>query len=167
MDEDLATARTSWDAAAATFDAEPDHGLTAPLVRAAWSRLLARNLGPASRRVADLCCGTGSLSAVLVALGHEVTGLDLSPAMLARAWAKLGPGAALVEGDVARPDLPAGGFGAVLARHVLWALPDPAAVLARWARLLAPGGILLVIDAVWHTGAGIAPVAVLVALPPT
>jgi SAM-dependent methyltransferase len=43
----------------------------------------------------------------------------------------------------------------VLCRHVLWALPDPAAALERWAALLAPGGRLVLVEGRWHTGGGL------------
>lgn len=54
-------------------------------------------------RVLDLACGSGRLIPALLEAGLEVTGLDLSSAMLARAKARLGPHAAsvtLVEGDM-------------------------------------------------------------------
>ncbi|MDQ2739269.1 MAG: class I SAM-dependent methyltransferase, partial [Actinomycetota bacterium] len=43
----------------------------------------------------------------------------------------------------------------LLVRHVLWALPDPSAVLDRWLRLLAPDGVLVLIEGFWHTGVGL------------
>ena len=43
----------------------------------------------------------------------------------------------------------------VLCPHVLWALPDPSAVLARWVDLLCPGGRLVLVEGSWHTGAGL------------
>ena len=43
----------------------------------------------------------------------------------------------------------------VLARHVLWALPDPSAALARWVRLLRPGGRLVLVEGRWWTGGGL------------
>jgi SAM-dependent methyltransferase len=36
-----------------------------------------------------------------------------------------------------------------LCRHVLWALPDPAAALERWVGLLAPGGRLVLVEGRW------------------
>lgn len=51
---------------------------------------------------------------------------------------------------------PAGSADVVLCRHVLWALPDPAAVLRRWVDPLRPGGRLVLIEGRWHTDAGIA-----------
>ena len=51
--------------------------------------------------------------------------------------------------------MPAASFDVVLARHVLFALPEPEAVLARWIALLRPGGRLLLVEGFWHTGAGL------------
>ena len=38
---------------------------------------------------------------------------------------------------------------------MLWALPDPSASLARWVRLLRPGGRLVLVEGSWSTGAGL------------
>jgi SAM-dependent methyltransferase len=40
-------------------------------------------------------------------------------------------------------------------RHVLWALPDPAAAVERWASLLRPGGVLQLVEGCWSTGSGL------------
>jgi len=153
--------RASWDAEAATFDDEPDHGLRDPATRAAWRDLLLEHLPPAPARVADLGCGTGSLSVLLAGEGYDVRGVDLSGEMVARARAKAsaaGVDARFAQGDAAVPPLSPGSFDVVLSRHVLWALPDPAAGLARWIELLAPGGMLLLVEGFWFTGAGLAAV---------
>ena len=150
--------RAEWDAQAATFDDEPDHGLTDPATRAAWRELLLEHLPPAPARVADLGCGTGTLSVLLAAEGYDVHGIDLSPEMVARAEAKAAEAsvaATFAVGDASDPQLPAGTFDVVLSRHVLWALPDPAAGLARWVDLLAPGGRLVLVEGRWFTGAGL------------
>jgi SAM-dependent methyltransferase len=146
-----------WDAQAATFDDEPDHGLHDVLVREAWRSLLVSVLPPVPARVADLGCGTGTLSMLLAELGYAVDGVDISPEMIRRATAKAGsyPGTSFVVGDAGDPSLPVGAYDVVLCRHVLWALPDPAAVLARWAALLAPDGRLVLVEGSWSTGAGL------------
>jgi len=140
---------TTWDAEAETFDREPDHGLADPECRAAWRDLLADALPEAPSRVADLGCGTGSLTLLLAEAGHAVTGVDLSPAMVARARAKAGDVAELVIGDAAAPPLTPASYDVALCRHVLWALPDPAAALERWVGLLAPGGRLVLVEGRW------------------
>lgn len=149
----------AWDAEAPAFDEAPDHGLRDPAVRAAWRSLLLEHLPPAPARIADLGCGTGSLSVLLAEAGYRVDGLDLSPAMIARAEKKAvadpGLGVTFRVGDAADPDLVQGGYEVVLCRHVLWAMPDPAAALARWVRLLAPGGRLVLVEGSWSTGVGL------------
>ena len=125
-------------------------------MRAAWRDLLSSVLPPAPARVADLGCGTGSLSLLLAELGYDVQGVDLSPAMVERAIAKRGDAVTPTfrVGDAAHPPLE-GAFDVVLCRHVLWALPDPVAVLTRWAGLLTDGGRLVLVEGRWSTGAGL------------
>lgn len=146
--------RELWDREAATFDDEPDHGLGDPVTRQAWRALLLGVLPPAPARVADLGCGTGTLSRLLVDDGYEVAGLDISPEMVARARAKV-PEASFVVGDAADPQLDRGGFDVVLSRHVLWAMPDAAAAFDRWVTLLGPGGRAVLVEGSWETGAGL------------
>ena len=160
MNEDLIS---YWDAEAERFDEAADHGLGSPTVYAAWRQLLARAIGTVPARVADLGCGTGTLSLLLADLGHRVDGLDFSAAMLDRARAKVSGhvGLSFRVGDASNPPLPRGVFDVVLSRHVLWALPEPAKALQQWEGLLVPGGALIIIDGRWQTGAGLSATTVL------
>jgi ubiquinone/menaquinone biosynthesis C-methylase UbiE len=149
---------TFWDEYAATYDEEPDHGLRDPAVRTAWTALLLPLLPPAPATVADLGCGTGTLAVLLAEEGHHVRGLDLSGDMLAAAARKAALAGTTIElrqGDVSFPPYPAASCDVVLARHILWALPDPDAALARWVALLAPGGRLVLVEGRWSTGGGL------------
>ena len=160
--------RQVWDAAAAAFDDQPDHGLRNPRVRAAWTAQLQAWLPPCKSAVLDVGCGTGSLSQVMAELGHIVTGIDLSPAMLTRAAQKArGAGLSIDfrEMNAAAPLFPPASFDVLICRHLLWALPDPAQVLQRWANLLAPSGRMILIEGYWHTGAGLHASQILTALP--
>jgi SAM-dependent methyltransferase len=146
-----------WDAEAEAFDEAADHGLRDPGVRAAWRSLLVSLVPAPPARVADLGCGTGTLSLLLADEGHPVDGVDFSPAMVTRARAK-GEGrrdVRFVVGDAAAPALDRAAYDVVLCRHVLWALPDPAAALRRWVDLLAPGGRLVLVEGRWFNGAGL------------
>jgi SAM-dependent methyltransferase len=152
------TDRSVWDEHAATFDDEPDHGLRDPVVRAAWTDLLLPLMPPVPADVLDLGCGTGSLSLLLATSGHRVRALDLSSEMLAAAQQKASSAALDVEfqqGDAAAPPYPGSSCDVVLTRHVLWALPDPDAALARWVTLLRPSGRLVLVEGYWSTGAGL------------
>jgi SAM-dependent methyltransferase len=147
-----------WDGEAGAFDQQPDHGLDDPSVRAAWSGLLLPLLPALPARIADIGCGTASVSLLLAEAGHRVFGLDISPAMVARArekFATSGYSADILVGDAAAPPWTPGSFEVVITRHVLWAMPDPDAALIRWLDLLAPGGILILVEGLWWTGAGI------------
>lgn len=144
----------AWDLEAATFDNEPDHGLTAPQIRAAWRDLLMSILPAAPARVADLGCETGTLTRLLTDEGYTVDGVDFSPQMVERAQAKV-PEAHFVVADASTPPVEAGEYDVVLSRHVLWAMKDPAAAFARWVTLLKPGGTVALIEGNWSTGAGL------------
>ncbi|WP_328482809.1 class I SAM-dependent methyltransferase [Streptomyces sp. NBC_00377] len=141
-----------WDAAAAAFDEEPDHGLRDPGVRAAWARRLRGWLPERAGDVLDLGCGTGSLSLLAAEQGHRVTGVDLSRAMIDLARAKLaGRDAVFLLGDAAEPPVGEQRFDALLVRHVLWTLPRPERALRHWRGLLRPGGRLVLVEGVWGT----------------
>ena len=146
-----------WDAEAGAFDEEPDHGLHDPVVRDAWQSLLRSLVPPIPSRIADLGCGTGTLSLLLAEDAHQVDGIDFSPEMIRRAAAKAGtfPGTSFRVGDASAPELPPAAYDVVLCRHVLWALPSPAEALGRWVELLAPDGRLVLVEGSWSTGAGL------------
>ncbi|KUO11137.1 class I SAM-dependent methyltransferase [Streptomyces sp. DSM 15324] len=148
----MTAVRVDWDAEAAGFDEEPDHGLRDPEVRAAWAERLRGWLPGRAGDVLDLGCGTGSLALLAAEQGHRVTGVDLSAPMIERARAKLaGRDAVFLLGDAAEPPVGDRRFDTVLVRHVLWALPDPAGVLRHWRDLLRPGGRLVLVEGVWGT----------------
>lgn len=141
-----------WDARAASFDEEPDHGLRDPQVRAAWAGRLRTWLPERAGDVLDLGCGTGSLSLLAAEQGHRVTGVDRSPAMVTLAREKLaGRDAVFLVGDAAAPPVGEQRYDAVLVRHVLWTLPAPGRVLRHWRGLLRPGGRLVLVEGVWGT----------------
>jgi len=161
--------RQIWDEAAATFDDQPDHGLRDPHVRAAWTGLLANWLTAGTSSVLDVGCGTGSLSLVMAGLGYQVTGIDLSPAMIALAEEKAHAAELQITFqvmDAAAPRFPAGSFDALVCRHLLWTLPNPTQALQHWAELLKPEGRLILIEGYWNTGAGLHAPQLLAALPP-
>ena len=82
------TSAEFWNAETDVFDEQPDHVLSDPSVRAAWSGLLLPLLPAPPARIADVGCGTRSVSLLLAEAGHRVFGLDISPAMVGRATEK-------------------------------------------------------------------------------
>jgi len=94
--------------------------------------------------VLDLGCGNGMSSRTLARRGARVTGVDLSPSLVARAQERerhepLGI-TYLVADAASLPLFPDGGFARVTANTVLMDAADGAALLREAARLLLPGG---------------------------
>lgn len=155
----LPSVRDFWDAQSVRYDEDPDHGLRDPAAREAWRAHLTRWLPEPPATVLDLGCGTGSLSLLALEAGHRVHGVDLSPAMVAEATAKCaGLDATFTVGDAADPPAP-GPVDAVLARHLLWTLPDPHAALRRWLGLLRPAGRLVLVEGRWWPAGAVQPYA--------
>jgi ubiquinone/menaquinone biosynthesis C-methylase UbiE len=142
-----------WSARASSFDSSPGHGIAAGPERQAWLALLSERLGPLQgRRVLELASGTGEFTSLLAESGAVVTGLDLCEAMLARARPKLaaaGRRVSLFLGDAEDTREPDGRYDAVVCRHLVWTLPEPARAAFDWWRVLRPGGRLLLIDGDW------------------
>ncbi len=92
----------------------------------------------AGRRVLDLGAGTGLLTELLVAAGHEVVAVDPSAAMLGQLAMRLPDVPTVVASAEALP-LPDADVDAVTAAQAAhWFEPGPAA--AEMARVLRPGG---------------------------
>lgn len=140
--------RAYWDEDAATYDQAPQHRPRSAAVQAAWTATLARLLPPVPARVLDCGAGTGFLSLTAARIGHRVTALDVSTAMLSvlrRSARAEGLDIEVVEGPA---DQPAGAFDAVMERHLLWTLPDPAGALAAWHDVALTGRLVLV-ESLW------------------
>ena len=102
----------------------------------------------------DLGTGTGRVLELLSAAYERGIGFDLSPAMLSYARSKLDragvPQAQVRQGDILDVPLVDGTAGIVVMHQILHFLPDPQRALQEAVRILAPGGILLVIDFAPH-----------------
>jgi len=93
----------------------------------------------------DAACGTGRHGAYLASLGHRVIGVDATPEMLEVARAKL-PAGDFYEGDVR--DLPVAddSVDVVVCGIAASHFPDLVPVFAELARVLRPGGHLVLTD---------------------
>jgi SAM-dependent methyltransferase len=141
--------RSYWDADAPTYDRSRGHNPKDPAVVAAWAASMQHLLPPAPSRVLDVGAGTGFLSLIAARLGHEVTALDLAPQMLDRLAASALREDLTIRTVVGPADAPPlEGFDAVMERHLLWTLPDPASALGSWRRA-APKGRLLLVESLW------------------
>lgn len=96
-------------------------------------------------RVLEVGVGTGLLALRLHEAGIPVSGLDLSSPMLAKLVEKAGgaPPFPLVLGDATTMPFADGAFGAAYLRWVLHLIPGWRAALAEMARVVRPGGVLL------------------------
>ena len=117
------------------------------------ARSLAR-LVPAGLTVADVGTGTGVLALELARLGLRVVAVDHSPRMLDAARVKLereGVGdVELRQGEASALPLTDGEVDAAFAHMVLHYLPSPAEAVREMARVVKPGGHVVVVDFVRH-----------------
>ena len=116
---------------------------------------IARALGEAPLgRLVDIGTGTGRMIELFATRADRATGIDRSPEMLRLARVKLaeaGLGAVeLRQGDMYALALPSGSADTVIIHQVLHYAQNPAAAVAEAARLLGPGGRLLIVDFAPH-----------------
>ncbi len=109
-----------------------------------------------SGRLLDAGVGTGRNFRFYPA-GSNVTGIDISPAMLARAEQRLRHSSASVDlrqMDVTRLDFPSASFDAAVATFLFCVLPDEAQVVAlrEIARVVKPGGTIRLLEYVRPQG---------------
>lgn len=104
----------------------------------------------ADDRVLDVACGTGALTLDLAAIARQVTGVDLTPAMLDQARALQAErgltNVEWVQGDALPLPFADGAFDLVVTRASFHHMADPAAMLAEMRRVSAPGGRIVVSD---------------------
>jgi len=113
--------------------------------------------GPGSKAL-DVCCGTGDIAFALAAHGAEVTGLDFSAEMLSVAAERnhRPMPVKFVHGDAQKLPFAKDSFDAVTVGYGLRNLADWRVGLAEMARVLCPGGRLVVLEfgrpdrAVWR-----------------
>ncbi len=101
------------------------------------------------KRVLDVGCGDGAYSIEIARRGAIVTGIDISAEMIDAARRRAEERGAEVEllvGDASRVPFPDGTFDVVLAVTVLCFVGDAAAAVREMARVLAPGGRLVLGD---------------------
>ncbi len=109
-------------------------------------------LGPALGRLVDIGTGTGRMIELFAPSARHATGIDRSPEMLRLARAKLDghERVELRQADVGALPLDDGSADTVIVHQVLHYLPAPDTAVAEAARLLAPGGRLLIVDFASH-----------------
>ncbi len=104
-------------------------------------------------RVLDLGCGAGTdtlVAAQMVGPEGRVTGIDMTPEMLAKARGAADEMGAtnvdFVEGEVEQLPFPDGTFAVVISNGVIDLIPDKDAVFSEIVRVLGPGGRIQIAD---------------------
>lgn len=111
----------------------------------------------ASGRTLEVAVGTG-LNLPRYRDGVVLTGLDLSPEMLAIARKRasdLGMDADLHEGDAHALPFADASFDTVICTYALCNIPDPARAIGEMTRVVRPGGKIVLVD---HVASPVAPV---------
>jgi SAM-dependent methyltransferase len=102
-------------------------------------------LGGESARILDLACGPGLYANLLTGLGHEVTGIDVSPASIVYARDHSNRGAIFIEGDIRDAEYGSGYRLVMLlsGEFNVFSPDDAATILSRASQSLLPGGTVL------------------------
>jgi ubiquinone/menaquinone biosynthesis C-methylase UbiE len=102
----------------------------------------------AAETVLDVACGPGLVVRAFAGSASHVTGIDMTPAMIARARELIGglPNVSFDLGDVNALPYEAGEFDVVVSRFAFHHFVDPRAVLGEMKRVCKPGGRVVVCD---------------------
>jgi len=130
------SARQGYELWADTWDATPS-----PIVALEHRALLPWIADIRPRRAIDVGCGTGRWTERLSAIG-----VDASPAMLARAAVKPALRGRLAVADATALPIASAAADLVLCALTLGHVGDPSAAMREFARILAPGGTVLLTD---------------------
>lgn len=143
--------RDYWSKRSETFDLAFGHRIAPGPEADAWQKPIRAALGSQPKSVLELACGTGEVTRLIHDLGHDVTALDFSEAMLAVARKKHAGKSRLrfVLADAEHTMEPDEAYDAIVCRHLVWTLTRPEETLKEWLRLLKPGGRLVIFDGDW------------------
>jgi SAM-dependent methyltransferase len=115
--------------------------LAEPHNRPLFAALLDATAVGAGTRVLDVGCGTGLTLVLAARRGAVVSGIDVTPGLLAVARERL-PGADLRDGDMEELPFADAAFDVVLGVNAFQFAGDPARALAQAARVCRPGGLV-------------------------
>ncbi len=138
-----------WDSRSDDFSKTRRKELEGPSAEA-WSRLLKETLPQGQKlRILDIGTGAGFFAILLGKMGHAVTGIDMSGAMLHEAKINAlayGTATKFQKMNAQALDFPSESFDIVISRNLTWTLPDAMAAYQEWHRVLKPQGLLLNFD---------------------
>ena len=127
-------------------------------------RALLAHVPAHAKRALDVGCGDGVITRALASRGMNVLGIDVSPRMIDLARGRSDPALRIEyrHADVMTDALPDGAFDLVVSVAVVHHLPLDA-IVPRLARLVAPGGTLLIQDVMNRRGVAQLPINVVAA----
>ena len=107
-----------------------------------WRGFLVSRLPRDGGHVLDVATGTGLVAAELVRRGFDVTGVDQSPEMLARAHRRFGDRVELAEASAESLPFGDASFDHLTVTYLLRYVEDPGTTLAELARVVREGGVI-------------------------
>lgn len=148
-----------WTNRADSFFVQRQHELDSPKSHK-WLGEIRKKIGTEKPlRILDVGCGAGYFTVLLGLEGYEVTGIDLTEAMIERAWKLIEmnqPYACDVQAivmDGENLEFCDESFDVLITRNLTWTLPHPVQAYCEWYRVLKKGGMLLNFDAEYAKGA--------------
>lgn len=115
-----------------------------------WLEEIERHLPQGKLDILDVGTGTGFFAILLARLGHRVTGIDLTSAMIAESRAlagSMGLDIDFRQMNAQELTFEEERFDVVISRNLTWTLPEPQKAYSQWYRVLKKGGVLLNYDA--------------------
>lgn len=143
---------TYWSKRAGEFSEVRLQMLAGP-TRLTWEAFLKENFPKKEGKIRALDTGTGAgfYAFMLAELGCEVTAIDYSDAMIEEAKKNAEllhyPPITFLQMDAQNMTFPDESFDFIFSNNVTWTVPAPEKVYAEWYRLLAPGGVVVNLDA--------------------
>ena len=147
-----------WTNRADSFFALRQHELDSPKA-SKWLSEIRKKIGDKKPlKILDVGCGPGYFTVLLGLEGHDVTGIDLTEAMIDKARKLIGMNgpydcelqAIVMDGE--NLDFCDESFDVIITRNLTWTLPHPVQAYSEWYRVLKKGGILLNFDAEYAKG---------------